>query len=124
VEAPLSVDNALALIESELGLACMKFDKEGTPTCSRTREDLLKYPSATELVRVQWNDTDDGEYEVTIIGVRHSEINRDDVLKFVARFGFSEEDFDAVTVNGQRLTRGEYTMTAMGREEFLVFPAL
>lgn len=64
---------------------------------------------------------DDGSQSMVWLEIKHAAHDREQVLKLLDRFGFSEDDFLAVVERGQRLTRGDFTLDAIGREKILVF---
>ena len=119
IDAPMDPQVVADAVESELGLICFEPEPGETISC-----DVEADPGRSRAyadVRITVIDGDDGGYEVNTISVRQSEIDRANVESFVERFGFSAEDLDGAINNGDRITRGPFTLDRFKTESILIF---
>ncbi|MBO6690230.1 MAG: hypothetical protein JJ919_17325 [Henriciella sp.] len=109
--SPVDANAVRSAVQSTLGLECdpVNPDPGIGMNCGRR---LAYMTTRTE---------DDGSQSMVWLEIKHAANDREQVLKLLDRFGFSEDDFLAVVERGQRLTRGDFTLDAIGREKILVF---
>ncbi|WPZ03942.1 hypothetical protein T8S45_14115 [Blastomonas marina] len=122
IETPMDPQAVAAAVENDLGMVCFEPEPGETIPC-----DVKADPGRSRTyadVRIQVVEADDrgeGVYEASTISVRQSEIDRGQVEKFVSRFGFSAEDLEGAIVNGDRITRGPFTLDRFKTESILIF---
>ena len=109
--SPLDANTARSAVQSALGLECdpVSPDPGIGMNCGR------------RLAYMTTRTDDDGSQSMVWLEIKHAAHDREQVLELLDRFGFSEDDFLAVVERGQRLTRGDFTLDAIGREKILVF---
>jgi len=107
---PLDANTARSAVQSTLGLECDPINPD--PGVGMNCGRRLAYMTT---------GTDDyGSQYMVWLEIKHASIDRNQVLKLLDRFGFSEDDFLAVAERGQRLTRGDFTLNSIGGEKVLV----
>ncbi|MHA7858277.1 MAG: hypothetical protein ACX94D_09345 [Henriciella sp.] len=108
--SPVDANAVRSAVQSTLGLECDPVNPAtGMMNCGR------------RLAYMTTRNEDDGSQSMVWLEIKHAANDREQVLKLLDRFGFSEDDFLAVVERGQRLTRGDFTLDAIGREKILVF---
>ena len=116
VKAPVPVETVRDMVQNTFGFVCEDINGTSSLRCDESEEDLHAYSP----VSIQVFEEDDGQLDMSLVGITYTEIDRKKVLKLVKRFGFGEKEFNMVTQQGQRLTIGDFTAYMVGRQEIVI----
>lgn len=122
IESPMDPQAVAAAVESDLGMVCFEPEPGETIPCDvKADPGRSRAYADVRIAVIPEDDAGEGAYKVSNISVRQSEIDRGQVEKFVKRFGFSAEDLDGAINNGDRITRGAFTLDRFKTESILIF---